>query len=1460
MKTKTIFLWLLLALLVGGVGDLWAYTTVGYTEAISGSTTLQARALSNGGLSHLSISDPIFGSKISDYAGTSKTVYDNGTTYSSTDSWRKTIEDSYDNQYVGYTLTVEAGYCLNISSVTAKILVADDTYNWYVVIENPDGTTVKTFEEKTTTKDKTAELADNVSSNASLSGLTGTVTVKLYVKQGGSTKYFSINYLQLGVSVVEDPSARLSGLDQTIKSYPYTWDFTTDWTSSQTQCTTTYDDWQQYGDNVNYYNQQFPSAYDGNYPIGFGIDKLKGLRFSHAGFMAVDWNYGHLWLFNGNITIPGTTSGQIITVVMEARDDDSQTVTGTNTEETGAVPVAKTLGSQTAYTFHSTGGDVTLAFVKSFSIRSISVTNPVATWDYSAINATMDEPRPNKGYITFTSGGTLAAGTITAIPGLTITMPQNMTVRTVEAVGDRFSGIALFGSPGQSISFTPAVNGYLSFLGNIYNTTSGNIIIGASSYYTTLTEHTMPVLAGQTYTMTAAANYGFDLNSIGFRPAFLVPGKTDAEYYVLGASAEQTTKFEATTTTDKSSYPKLITAAQAGTVRFSESTWTAYLYDNNDVELNGYGDDLYVRGRVYAPAPHEDRQLNAYYLLYANVLQLLSNTPTTDATTNDVYLASLSNDKFTFTFNQSLTSLDASKVKVYKDGSTSPMSSGVTVTSNNTNLEVAFSTPPAAGETYRIVVEQDAVSASSAKNAEIIRTFSITSSAEPPISMIYPTGVARVGDPIVLQTNVVGTGTEDDGVTPKQVGIDNSFTVTGTLKAEGETDRIIKANIVANRLVFKPETPLSNNKTYTLYLPASNYNSDIPIASSTNIPSGTTGVVMAKNSKESNSRRVLKHDKSFVFKTATSSGSEPTMTGSSPSNLQKGNISYDNGTIKITFDQAVEITPYTTINATPVNGSEATVHGSTALSGEAATLYIDNSNNRTICFDYLADGLKYDLWTEVVIPANSIIGTGGKPNTEEIKFRFKMDRNQNSTPVTAATFYPHTWDFNRFGVNTSTITNIEQQISQSGTDGMDKNYLKSQKNVLQSKRQNKYLTYVSHKFSDTDYDQGNDVYIMLGNGDGTGTKYKLPEFEGLRISLVNKTSDRFEIRDLGDYLKENEQDTGSGQLNADGTHKYIFRLNGNTHYVTLSNVPAGKLYMVVNSKLLGINSPNATFEENTAFSGTSHENNTKITNTNGTRKLVVNVSTAGDVSFCVGDFSCEKIGVSDYSKTFKSAFSINGKTYATDCVNEDIRPDLVHAFTNDAVKAYYITNVSNGLATATEITNAYATASGEGTIVIYQNGTSSDIDVPFFVRDVNTPVTNNSNYLVGTVNEIDNFSNSDGKKYFFTNIYKQLNNDKTDFAADAQWITDTSQMGFYRAMGNVVSAHKAWLDTSSITTGARLYYAFSFPDEEQGTTIINNVESKSIADGEWYTLQGIRVEQPAKGNLYIHNGKKVFIK
>ena len=177
---------------------------VGYTDAINGTTlALDARALT--GATNITISTPIYGSNIVDYKGTSKSVIIDGTTYTSTDSWRKSQSGTYDGQNVGYILTVASGYKMNISHVSARIAVADDTYNWYVEILNGAGTQVWKSGEKTSKKTGTSGIVDaDVTDKTAIQGLTGDVTVNLYVKQGGSTKYFSINYLQLTVETEVD--------------------------------------------------------------------------------------------------------------------------------------------------------------------------------------------------------------------------------------------------------------------------------------------------------------------------------------------------------------------------------------------------------------------------------------------------------------------------------------------------------------------------------------------------------------------------------------------------------------------------------------------------------------------------------------------------------------------------------------------------------------------------------------------------------------------------------------------------------------------------------------------------------------------------------------------------------------------------------------------------------------------------------------------------------------------------------------------------------------------------------------------------------------------------------------------------------------------------------------------------------------------------------------------------------
>lgn len=49
-------------------------------------------------------------------------------------------------------------------------------------------------------------------------------------------------------------------------------------------------------------------------------------------------------------------------------------------------------------------------------------------------------------------------------------------------------------------------------------------------------------------------------------------------------------------------------------------------------------------------------------------------------------------------------------------------------------------------------------------------------------------------------------------------------------------------------------------------------------------------------------------------------------------------------------------------------------------------------------------------------------------------------------------------------------------------------------------------------------------------------------------------------------------------------------------------------------------------------------------------------------------------------------------------------------------------------------------------------------------------------------------------------------------------------------------------------------------EEAYIATGISSVNAETTADGAWYTLQGVKVVAPVKGNIYLHNGKKVILK
>lgn len=1158
----------------------------------------------------------------------------------------------------------------------------------------------------------------------------------------------------------------------------------------------------------------------GNIPADNGIEKIQGLAFTAVNDgLCLDWTYNCIWL-DGSVTIPNLVKGQVITIV--AATDATITVGGsTLTGSSGTFTYNVTDDAPSGITFTVNGKH----------IYSIAVSNAQYGWEYTTESATLEGTSRNiKGTFTFTEDGPIAGGTvIDEVPGITMTVGTSGTDYMVE----NHSQIGY--APGCiEYIFTPTVNGYLTV--NMYSANShtyirenGNpfIDITASIYngdYTTPNDK--PLKAGNTYRLHVKTDATYNpiyLHSFTFRPAFLNP-TTNTDQLAAG---DFTARINDPL---PSAFPKLIdrnNEAQQNRVKFAGEKTIVHLYKNNDVEIIGTGTNVLIRGTVLDK--NNEDGLVAYYYLNSYVLNLVSSELDDQAYIDTDGLGE--DKKYTFTFSGNIASAaDASvstvMVKVKTDAQ-NEVEVGANISGATLNINFG-DLSSAEGSTYRITIPANVVALvgdATTKNSEIIRTFSVNKAGELQLKMVYPTDIATVGTTIVLETYVNGS---TSGLT-----LNDGAKVKMTLSADGEEDMVIDAAFSGNMLSLKPTRTLKYNKDYTLTY---TYDADNNVITSKPV---------------SNTTYQVTHDKVFTFTTGSSSGTSPKVVASSPTeNALVPGSAHSGGRISFTFDQTVDLEPYSEVRATPINGGESTAHANTNEPLSASnTLKIDD-DGKTVYFDYSTDEIKYDLYYEVVIPANTVVGVGGLPNTQPITLHFRMGMNPNATPVNPATFYPHTWDFGRFGDKTNSATTAYNIINNYGEPGSDDTRI----NSLWSIASDGYTSYKTKNLLGYGFDQGNDVYF----NDKNKVKHVLQEFEGVRISLVSSRSDRFELR--------NETSKTASYTNSDGTDKWEFRMIGNTHYLTLSNVPAGKLYMVVNGKHIGINSPNAVYES-VSGSGYGMENENTLLNTNGsTRKVVIKVTEAGDVTFCVKDFSCEKIGVSAFSKKFKPNYVEGDKTYASDCQAYDVRYDLTNEFTDDALKAYYISGIENyegentAVASAVEAKNVIdgdnynaIIKGGSGTILVYQSAAVSDKDIPLFKTDVNTaaPATV-SNVLIGSTEDNTAVDSQNGY-YNYVLSYGGSGAGGTEYG-----------VGFYRYRGTTIGANKAYMQvpTSYVDpngTAAAKSIRLVFEEDDDISGIVNVHDANTLNDGYYYNLNGVRVMNPAKG-VYIKNGKKIVIK
>ena len=161
--------------------------------------------------------------------------------------------------------------------------------------------------------------------------------------------------------------------------------------------------------------------------------------------------------------------------------------------------------------------------------------------------------------------------------------------------------------------------------------------------------------------------------------------------------------------------------------------------------------------------------------------------------------------------------------------------------------------------------------------------------------------------------------------------------------------------------------------------------------------------------------------------------------------------------------------------------------------------------------------------------------------------------------------------------------------------------------------------------------------------------------------------------------------------------------------------------------------------------------------------------------------------------------------------------------------AWAVTDATSSTVTFTKITGAVP---AETPFILYGKEFGGQTATLSVATGETTAVSNNM--LVGTLQPTD---------------VTTENGDYTNFAL--------SGGKFVKMSNGTVPANKAYLPilTSVISSSSRLSIVFN--DE---TTGISEVKEVTNVRGEYYNLNGQRVENLKKGNLYIVNGKKILVK
>ncbi len=298
--------------------------------------------------------------------------------------------------------------------------------------------------------------------------------------------------------------------------------------------------------------------------------------------------------------------------------------------------------------------------------------------------------------------------------------------------------------------------------------------------------------------------------------------------------------------------------------------------------------------------------------------------------------------------------------------------------------------------------------------------------------------------------------------------------------------------------------------------------------------------------------------------------------------------------------------------------------------------------------------------------------------------------------------------------------------------------------------------------------------------------------------------------------------------------------------------------------------------------GTEVTPNTIVDDDNG--YSTYSVAGAGkDIDFYLADVTVMQSAVSKDTKTISAA------GYATEARDYPVDYTMTKTLTGDDYIAYKITGVSDNKVIATHV--EYVPA---GAGVMITGNVTAQTERPIFTTDVNRTTNNmEDNLLIGLLSAtaVDQ-STTDGNNtyynYILANKGRKVIEDDNGVHTAGEEITGLGYYLLYKQgtiLGDnntystkALKANSAYLRLSSfmarpqeLNSGSSTpamspqfcFFLGGMNDDETTDIEAIPINSSDLIRGEegvYYTLQGVRVTTPAKGNLYILNGKKVFIK